>query len=577
MRPIDAKEKHHDLEKILKNDQTRASFKEFLQQQFCAENLNFYLAVEDFKKIPDADVQKRNRVGRQIFERHFTPNSPESVNIDNAASKAIREKVRQGLFTPDLYDAAQYQIFHLLKYDCWPRYLRSGGQYEELCSEGPSSSKANHRAGTMSSGDSAANSPTSSIQYGESGRPKPLRQSVNEGQCRFCMLLSADSLSSEREALNDPLISVKRWTEIVAEKRGMDKVNTEVVDAQTGSTIDPARQAIDALNNRHVRLMPVVKFPIEFLAPTTSSKCSVPPLIKAVVLRVRQGLTLNKVLKPLLSKYNIDADQLAVCFAGTCDPVPLGTTVANIQPRTVIVMTPQQFQDRKLLSKRDYQKEINATANLLNSEQEHSLPFHQHGDIAFYEVPLETEGKGLKLNATRSHSTNPRELFKFGRKASQAKGHRGDHEVVGPSHPETQIKKAGSIRRKSIGTQNRSGSIAPASIAPSDIPYCGDNLEETILSEVNAAQNKDFMPCRIDASKPTTMLENSNINMDRCYETEYIKGEQSQPNEKCAKTESGVNGSTPLLPPIYASAIRSEEALSPTDSDRGMSWHAEYV
>ena len=73
---------------------------------------------------------------------------------------------------------------------------------------------------------------------------------------------------------------MKRWTEIVAEKYGLDKMNTEVVDAQTGSTIDPARQAIDALNNRHVRLMPVVKFPIEFLAPSTSSKCSIPPPVK---------------------------------------------------------------------------------------------------------------------------------------------------------------------------------------------------------------------------------------------------------------------------------------------------------
>lgn len=66
----------------------------------------------------------------------------------------------------------------------------------------------------------------------------------------------------------------------MAEKHGMDKNNTEVVDAQTGSTIDPARQAIDALNNRHVRLMSVVKFPIEFLAPTTSSKSSAPPPVK---------------------------------------------------------------------------------------------------------------------------------------------------------------------------------------------------------------------------------------------------------------------------------------------------------
>lgn len=126
------------------------------------------------------------------------------------------------------------------------------------------------------------------------------------------------------------------------------------------------------------------------------------------MLRVRQGLTLNKVLRPLLSKYNIDADQIAVCFAGTCDPVPLGTTVANIQPRTVIVMAQQQFHDRKLLSKREYQKELNAAANLLSSDPDQTMPFHQHGDIAFYEVPLENEGRGLKLNATRSHSTNPR-------------------------------------------------------------------------------------------------------------------------------------------------------------------------
>lgn len=43
----------------------------------------------------------------------------------------IREAYKNNRFTADVYDIVQYQIFHLLKYDCWPRYLRAGGQLAE--------------------------------------------------------------------------------------------------------------------------------------------------------------------------------------------------------------------------------------------------------------------------------------------------------------------------------------------------------------------------------------------------------------------------------------------------------------
>jgi hypothetical protein len=46
------------------------------------------------------------------------------VNIDNSTAKSIKEAVMSGAFGADLYDVAQYQIFHLLKYDCWPRFLQ---------------------------------------------------------------------------------------------------------------------------------------------------------------------------------------------------------------------------------------------------------------------------------------------------------------------------------------------------------------------------------------------------------------------------------------------------------------------
>uniref|UniRef100_A0A0R3S7H0 RGS domain-containing protein n=1 Tax=Elaeophora elaphi TaxID=1147741 RepID=A0A0R3S7H0_9BILA len=116
-----------DVERILQNESYRKPFQQFLEQQFCAENINFYMAVEDYRSIPDSDLEKRAEVGRQIFERYFAPNGIEPVNIDNSTSKSIRDAVMSEDFTPQLYDVAQYQIFHLLKYDCWPRYLRAGG------------------------------------------------------------------------------------------------------------------------------------------------------------------------------------------------------------------------------------------------------------------------------------------------------------------------------------------------------------------------------------------------------------------------------------------------------------------
>jgi hypothetical protein len=82
-------------------------------------------------------------------------------------------------------------------------------------------------------------------------------------------------------ALVNQLQSVRQWTQEMAESVSVDKYAAEVVDAQTGSTIDPARQAVDALNNRVVRIMPVVKFPVVFLAPSaptfTGSSKPAPP------------------------------------------------------------------------------------------------------------------------------------------------------------------------------------------------------------------------------------------------------------------------------------------------------------
>lgn len=55
-------------------------------------------------------MERRSKVARQIYERHFTANSIEPVNIDNSTSRCIRDAVMAQRFSAQLYDVAQYQV-----------------------------------------------------------------------------------------------------------------------------------------------------------------------------------------------------------------------------------------------------------------------------------------------------------------------------------------------------------------------------------------------------------------------------------------------------------------------------------
>uniref|UniRef100_A0AC34QKA6 RGS domain-containing protein n=1 Tax=Panagrolaimus sp. JU765 TaxID=591449 RepID=A0AC34QKA6_9BILA len=577
-----------EIEAALQDANERQKFLDFLNQQYCSENLYFYFSVREYQQLKPDDAEGRLRLGNQIYERHFASNCNEPVNVEYSTHKAILDAKRKKDFNPKTYDQAQYQIFHLLKYDVWPRYIRS--EMEKRSSKGGVGCAENDVSSEHSS-------------CGEGAKNVSKRPSVRE--YRYCLVLAADSMTAEKEVLSDPLISVKKWTETMAQRRGMDKNSTEVVDAQTGSTIDPSRQAIDALNNRHVRLMPVVRFPVDFLAPTVSSKNTSPMPVKVVMLRVRQGLTLNKVIRPLLIKYNYDPTDVAACFAGTCDPVPMSTTVASITPRMITIMTQQQYKERKLLPKREYQKELVASP-ILALSPELALPYFQHGDIAFYECPTEIDTKNQKHSAIRSHSTNPRiqELFKFGRKASQAKSKSDNEGNIASGNILTAMKPGGSDRRKSIGTAGRATTLTPSNVALSDIPYCGESslLDDTISNKATASPkakkekstptppstaqgsvrlqqplSKEYAPKPSPVPTKVMSSEGRCVTPKDCFEMPEFLKESNAKKINEVKTEA--NGNAPKVPAIYASAVRSDkESVPPAElAAEKISWYADYV
>lgn len=108
---------------------------------------------------------QRATAAKSIYERHFTANSVEPVNIDNSTAKTIKEAVMGGSFTAELYDVAQYQIFHLLKYDCWPRFLQWQAKNPTFAKQ--LNAKMEGRTGNMPSGASSGtelNASTGSLQ-----------------------------------------------------------------------------------------------------------------------------------------------------------------------------------------------------------------------------------------------------------------------------------------------------------------------------------------------------------------------------------------------------------------------------
>ncbi|ULT82512.1 hypothetical protein L3Y34_012052 [Caenorhabditis briggsae] len=502
--------------KVIRDPLLRSPFQEFLEQQFCAENLNFYLAVEQFKEI--SDFQERVSFGRRIFDRYFAMNSTEPVNIDNSTSKRIRETVESGAFPLDTYDIAQYQILHLLKYDCWPRFLRStnntqpsftdeelaaddedknghsqptslnntnefeaAAQHSQPAPNAPAATKEKRKSilwhgldrfsrrlrrgdsntATNCDDDADASASGSAVggraskQYSmpaemtspvkkNSLSPTHLRQRCRPVEPKHCQLMIGDQFTTETVTLDDPTMSVRRWTQEMADQQGMDRMHVEVVDAETGSTIDPARQAIDALQSRALRLVPVVSFIIEFLPANFSFKNPASTPTKLVCIRARHSLSTGIVLRPLLNKYTLDPQVTRIVLNGTLELVKRSCSVGAVSQKCLTVMSEAQYNDRVNSGKVSLPPRDPILAQLPSTiYEQNNFPFHQNGDISYCEIPSESERNkhahlhGDAQNAAHQQKEYTLSIFnKFVRKASHAVSKSDPNPSAATSNPD---------------------------------------------------------------------------------------------------------------------------------------------
>ncbi|XP_008115103.1 regulator of G-protein signaling 21 [Anolis carolinensis] len=112
---------------LLANKDGLDAFRAYLKSEFSEENIEFWLACEDFKKTKSA--AKIVSKAQKIYSEFIQADAPKEINIDFST----RDHITQTISEPTLqcFDDAQRLIYSLMAKDSFPRFLKSEA-YKEL-------------------------------------------------------------------------------------------------------------------------------------------------------------------------------------------------------------------------------------------------------------------------------------------------------------------------------------------------------------------------------------------------------------------------------------------------------------
>ncbi|XP_030646993.1 regulator of G-protein signaling 21-like [Chanos chanos] len=109
------------INKLLESKAGQMALTDFLKKEYSEENILFWLACEEYKKIPSSP--ERISAASKIYSEFVQVDAPKQINIDSETRKIIAANIS----TPDLnsFDKAQTLIYNLMARDSYPRFLKS--------------------------------------------------------------------------------------------------------------------------------------------------------------------------------------------------------------------------------------------------------------------------------------------------------------------------------------------------------------------------------------------------------------------------------------------------------------------
>ncbi|KAL1775031.1 regulator of G-protein signaling 18 [Sigmodon hispidus] len=108
-------------DKLLSHKDGLDAFTRFLKTEFSEENIEFWIACEDFKKC--TEPQQIIIKAKAIYEKFIQNDAPKEVNLDFHTKEVITKNITQP--TLQSFDAAQSRVYQLMEQDSYTRFLKS--------------------------------------------------------------------------------------------------------------------------------------------------------------------------------------------------------------------------------------------------------------------------------------------------------------------------------------------------------------------------------------------------------------------------------------------------------------------
>ncbi|XP_037624849.1 regulator of G-protein signaling 5-like [Sebastes umbrosus] len=125
--PAEVKKWKESFSYVMSSQMGRMAFGKFLMSEFSVENMDFWVACENYKK---SSPSKLSTTAKKLYQQHVKADAPNEVNLD----AATREETRQNLenVCPSCFNDAQKMIYTLMEKDSYRRFLKSK-LIQDLC------------------------------------------------------------------------------------------------------------------------------------------------------------------------------------------------------------------------------------------------------------------------------------------------------------------------------------------------------------------------------------------------------------------------------------------------------------
>eukprot|EP01080_Neovahlkampfia_damariscottae_P012352 gene12352-6020_t len=123
--------KKYSLKHMLQYPKLREYLKKSSQKSFCAENVNFYEAILDFKKLKTQ--QERTTKANEMYNSYLALGSINEVNLSDEQKSIVQSKLENP--SKNLFDFVEFEVQNMIKTENYYRFIHAEDDFAKMLEE----------------------------------------------------------------------------------------------------------------------------------------------------------------------------------------------------------------------------------------------------------------------------------------------------------------------------------------------------------------------------------------------------------------------------------------------------------